>query len=193
MRVHAQPTCQATADDILGPKYIPNAPETHFGGRICDSAPNSNNRIIIQGRVLSSHDCETPIPSTLEVWQADESGEYSTEDDDTMACRKILRTNDTGFYVFGTVMPGHYGVGGGMGDQTFRAAHIHVMIRPDDQDKYGDLVTQMYFRSDEEAREHDACSECHAMNDSLIVDLADDPKYKNTKRGRWRIYLSPKE
>ena len=185
-----QKTCSPTAKDILGPKYIENATTTTIGGRICEDVQESKNRIIIRGRVLSSDDCETPIPSTLEIWQANENGVYSEEGDESMACRRILKTNAVGHYVFSTVMPGHYQINHG---EAARAAHIHIMVRPDDQDKYGDLVTQMYFRSDEDAREKDACEVCHAMDETLIVDLLDAPEYNNTKWGEWRIYLTPKQ
>ena len=180
-----------TTSDILGPKYIPNAPLAPFGSHICSSYKTATSTVIsIQGRILDAKDCVTPIPSTLEIWQTNIEGVYSSSDAglSQMDCRRTLRVNETGQFQFDTFMPGHYDAS----DQSStrrRPSHIHIKITPDmasDQNSgFEELTTQIYFRDDAD-RMTDACSVCQSKDESLILDLV---KSTNTWHATWNAYL----
>lgn len=107
-------TCTPTFQDGGGPYYQPDAP-------MRDSlAPvgHKGEELTVTGRVLQS-DCVTPLTHVVvDVWQANESGNYDDE-----WYRGRVETNDNGEYSITTVVPKGYGSGSG-----FRPPHIHFKI-----------------------------------------------------------------
>ena len=65
--------CKLTEQDILGPMYNYGAPK--FQVKLAnDNEPGQ--KLMLRGAVLSA-DCKTPLPGTIiEIWQADDKGNY---------------------------------------------------------------------------------------------------------------------
>lgn len=106
--------CRPTFLDGGGPYYEPNTP---FRANI---APENNQgiKLTVKGKVLAS-DCITPLENVVvDVWQANESGNYEDE-----WYRGKVTTNKDGYYEFTTVIPKGYGEG-----TAFRPPHIHFKI-----------------------------------------------------------------
>lgn len=120
--------CIPTFVDGGGPYYQPNTP---FRNRL---APDNNNgdKLIVKGKVLEN-DCATPIENaTLDIWQANESGNY--EDD---WYRGQIKIQSNGSYEFETVIPKGYGEG-----TAFRPPHIHFKVWRDGKEI---ITSQMFF------------------------------------------------
>ncbi len=112
----AAETCEATAPDMLGPFYQPNAPVRARVGQ----------GHVLQGVVRSAPDC-SPIPEArLEFWLAGPNGQY---DDDH---RATMFAGPDGAYRFESNPPPPYGG---------RPAHIHVRVTARGHEV---LVTQYY-------------------------------------------------
>ena len=83
--------CIPTFADGGGPYYKQNSP---FRNNI---APENNNgeKLIVRGKVLKN-DCITPVANAvLDIWQANETGNYQDE-----WYRGQVRTDDQGNYFF---------------------------------------------------------------------------------------------
>lgn len=118
-----------------GPFYTPNPPEI-INGQLADP-DEPGTRMIISGRVRNL-DCTEFIPGTvIDVWHADDAGEY---DNSGFKLRGQTTSNSQGFYMFETVHPGKYPNG-----SNYRPSHIHFKITPPDFDT---LTTQLYFEGD---------------------------------------------
>ena len=80
-----------TTDDILGPFYLPGAPEiAQFAP---DGAPGTTT--FITGTVYAN-DCETPVQNAkVDVWHANDGGGYEDEH-----YRGVVYTGDNGQYAF---------------------------------------------------------------------------------------------
>lgn len=119
--------CIPTFLDGGGPYYEPNTP---FRANI---APDSNQgtALTVRGKVLAA-DCKTPLANhILDVWQANESGNY----EDSWYRGRVV-TDSEGTYEFTTVIPKGYGEG-----TAFRPPHIHFKVW--NQDKL--LITSQMF------------------------------------------------
>lgn len=124
--------CQTTAD-ILGPFYKAGAP---FRENIVPE--NSLGvRLLMEGTVFSN--CDTPLQDALvEIWNADEEGDYDTSD--AYLFRGSYKTDTDGVYRFETIIPGRY-----LNGNTYRPSHIHVRISAPG---HRELVSQVYFQDD---------------------------------------------
>lgn len=112
-------TCIPTFVDGGGPYYQANTP---FRDNI---APDESNgeKLIVSGRVLMS-DCVTPLANAVvDIWQANESGNYEDE-----WYRGRVTTDAHGNYSFTTVIPLGYGEG-----TAYRPPHIHFKIWQNDK------------------------------------------------------------
>lgn len=130
--------CDPTTLDYYGPGpfYSENPPMIEGSKLVSDDQPGT--RMIISGRVLNL-DCNQFIPKTIvDVWHADEAGEY---DNIGFDFRGYTETNDQGFYLFETIIPGKY-----LNGNSFRPAHIHYKITPPG---FATLTTQLYFEGDD--------------------------------------------
>lgn len=121
-------SCTPTFVDGGGPYYKPNAP---FRNNIAPELHNGET-LIVEGRLVKS-DCTTPITDAeLDVWQANETGNYEDE-----WYRGRLRTGKNGEYSFQTVVPKGYGEGTG-----YRPPHIHFKVRIGNEEI---ITSQMFF------------------------------------------------
>ena len=115
--------CDLSTSDILGPYYIQNTPIRN----VLADPDEPGQRLVISGEVLTEN-CESLVPGTMiEVWQADDSGCYSVNQDcsdgnpdfDPFNLRGKLFAGSDGIYQFETVLPGFY---------EGRPRHIHIRI-----------------------------------------------------------------
>lgn len=98
--------------------------------------------ILLYGRVLDT--TGAPLPgAVVEIWQTDANGVYDHPGDPNTASRDqafqfygAATANESGYYVFRTLLPGEY---------EPRPRHIHVKVRLDGQVV---LTTQFYFEQD---------------------------------------------
>ena len=124
-----QAQCLTTAD-ILGPFYIPGAPEM---ARLApDGAPGTP--VFITGTVYA-RDCETPVSNAkVDVWHANDGGGYEDEH-----YRGVVYTSDNGQYAFQTILPGKY-----LNGTQYRPRHFHYKVSA----QSAELTTQIYFEGD---------------------------------------------
>lgn len=151
-------TCRATGDDVQGPFHEEGAPER------TNLAPDDEpgRRILIEGTVYGP-DCTTPIPGALlDVWHANEEGDYYDASDD-YRLRGQLKTAEDGSYQIRTIKPGRYRTAGGL-----RPAHVHFTVS---SPQHGPLTTQMYFAGDPRLAPTDPCGTCASDDPTLIVDF----------------------
>jgi protocatechuate 3,4-dioxygenase beta subunit len=146
--VRRQTSQVRTRANVEGPFYRPGAP-LRANGDLLDHAPGDDaEQLVLSGRVLDSGSGQ-PIPGAeLDVWQADQHGEY---DHDANNLRGIIRTDDEGRYRISTIVPADYSqheddpVGELyrlLGRHCYRAAHIHLKVRIDGADV---LTTQLFM------------------------------------------------
>ena len=120
--------CIPTFTDGDGPYYYANAPTRN------KIVPDKNNgeKLIIEGKVLKN-DCKTIIPNAiLDIWQADEKGEYQKD-----WYRGKVRVDADGNYKFETVIPKGYGEG-----TAHRPPHIHFKVVVDNRVV---ITSEMFF------------------------------------------------
>ncbi len=126
--VLAQACGERTEPNIEGPFYRPGAPlRSELGDRAL---------LQISGTVRDTR-CRPCADAVIEVWQADEHGDYDLRGD---RFRGQLRTNAAGQYHLFTSHPGRYLNGG-----AYRPAHIHVKVHANGRPP---LTTQLYFPGD---------------------------------------------
>jgi len=130
--------CVETTQDYYGegPFYTDNPP-LMVNNQLAN-ADEPGQKIIISGRVLNL-DCSEYIPDTIiDVWHADDAGQY---DNESFNLRGYTKTNTEGFYLFESILPGKY-----LNGNTFRPSHIHFKITPPG---FPELTTQLYFQGDD--------------------------------------------
>jgi protocatechuate 3,4-dioxygenase beta subunit len=178
--------CKPTSKDIIGPYYQAGAPmRTQVAQR---SEPGM--KLLVRGSVS---DCSGPAAGALvEVWQATHDGCYSINQEcgvlpgtpDKFRLRGKFLVDQSGAYLFRTIKPGQYDIGGG----KFRPSHIHYKITlADDKGAAGtELITQLYFKGDKynEIDESSRTPEGRART----IDLQIDEK-SNSAAGRFDIVL----
>ncbi|MGM0577113.1 MAG: hypothetical protein ACQEXJ_15415 [Myxococcota bacterium] len=150
--------CEPTGEDLQGPFYEPDAPST------ASLAPAGEPGVplAIAGLVFGP-DCETPLPgATVEVWQADDAGDYH---DDKL--RATLAADADGGYTFDTIRPGRYLQASG-----YRPAHIHYKVSAPG---HRTLITQLYFEGDPFLAPEDSCGVCGSEDEGRIIPLAEGP------------------
>ena len=127
--------CRVTPRDQLGPFYKSGAPAQ---AELCASGGGGTEKLLVSGRVLGMPDCKPLAGALVEVWQADQRGDYSQvgakPDDPGCLLRASIVTDGEGRYAFNTILPGEY---------PGRPRHIHYRVS---HKGHATLVTQLYFR-----------------------------------------------
>jgi len=141
-----------TPSNVLGPFYRPGAPWIPNPGTIA-TAGTPGSRIEVAGRVTDAA-TGAPLPGAIvDIWHANEAGDYSNEDAtrDVWDLRGRQHTDASGAYAFRTITPLHYTVkhDGPVGQllsmlerHPWRPAHIHFLVTAEG---YQPLVTQVYI------------------------------------------------
>lgn len=138
-------TCIPTFLDGGGPYYQPNTP---FRDHLAPDE-NKGEQLTVRGKVLGA-DCVTPLSNVVvDVWQANESGNYEDE-----WYRGRVTTEADGSYQFTTVIPKGYGAG-----TAYRPPHIHFKIWNADSLL---ITSQMFLPASQE----------QGIEEAYIVDLA---------------------
>ena len=165
--------CFATTLDYFGegPFYTPNPPLMQ--NNMLASLNEPGERLIISGQVRNL-DCSLLIQNTeIDVWHANDAGSY---DNSGFNLRGITHSNAQGFYIFETILPGHYPNGG-----SFRPSHLHVKITPPG---FETLTTQLYFEGDEYIASDPAASQSSGLYDAThrIIPIVknNEDKYEGT-------------
>jgi len=127
--------CRVTPRDALGPFYVKDAPAQ---ADLCASGTGGAQKLTVSGRVLGTPDCAPLAGALVEVWQADNRGDYTQvtagkKDDPGCLLRASLTTDGGGRYRFETIVPGEY---------PGRPRHIHYRVSAKG---HATLVTQLYF------------------------------------------------
>jgi len=139
----AAASMKPTEDNALGPFYLEGSP---FRAKLTPPL-EPGVPLLVRGQVFSLG-TEEPLPmATLDVWQANASGEYdnrktsgiTTPDDFHYRARML--TDEKGYYEFETIHPGAYQ----LGRSSWRPSHIHYLIQAPGHQT---LVTQLYFKGD---------------------------------------------
>ncbi|HEU5470572.1 MAG TPA: dioxygenase [Actinophytocola sp.] len=165
----------ATESTVLGPFFVPGAPEFAAGEDISAGAPGTPCHF--SGTVRSP--AGDPVPDAeIDVWQSDETGHYDVQypDLDQPRGRARLRTDASGAYSFSSVRPESYPIphDGPVGDLLkaagrgpMRPAHIHFKITAPG---FRTLVTHIFVAGDP----HLGSDAVFGVKDALITGFDGD-------------------
>lgn len=142
---------EGTASNVSGPFYVPDSPWIDNPGSVVRTEPSAE-RIIASGTVRDARGRAPIAGATVDVWQANEHGVYSTQDPSLPVwhLRGRQHADSEGSYSIETVAPLHYTVKddgpvgrllAALGRHPFRPAHIHFLVSADG---YRSLMTQLY-------------------------------------------------
>jgi len=174
---------EASERSVLGPFYLPNAPELPFGGDLIKD--NDGPRMVVQGKVTSTDG--TPLKNALvDVWQNAANGLYSNvdpdQDNNNLRCRTF--TNEQGEYCYSSIIPFAYevpddGTGGTYmevtGRDCWRPAHIHARVSAAGHEE---VVTEIFNELDQYI-DDDAT---FGVRSSLVLPFNREPTDKEKKR-----------
>ncbi|MDN4574898.1 hydroxyquinol 1,2-dioxygenase [Pandoraea cepalis] len=159
-----------TESTVLGPFHTDDAPPAANGEDIAAGAPGDPCFV----RCTVRNDAGEPLKGArVDVWQADEAGNYDVQyaGDDRRA-RALLRTDDGGAFWFWSIVANQYPIPhdgpvgkmlDALGRHPWRPAHLHFMI---DAEGYPRLTTHV-FRNGDPYLDSDAVL---AVRSSLIAD-----------------------
>ena len=173
--------CNRTTLDYYGegPFYTENPPFIIDGKLAKDS--EEGTRIRITGRVQNL-DCSEFIPNTIiDVWHANDAGEY---DNDGFNLRGQVKSNEQGFYMFETIKPGKY-----LNGTKYRPSHIHFKITPPG---FGTIITQLYFHGDTSIADDAAASISDGQFDATHRTIALTKNNEGMLEGTWDIAINGK-
>ena len=128
-------TGDATPSTVLGPFYVPAAPELENGSDIAGGAPG--DPLLVEGRVRRADG--TPVAdAVVDTWHSDAEGYYDVQrPGQALALRARFRTDADGRFWFRSIVPTFYpipddGPVGKMlraqGRHPYRPAHVHFMV-----------------------------------------------------------------
>jgi protocatechuate 3,4-dioxygenase beta subunit len=170
--------CNITTLDYYGegPFYTPNPPIMINNMLAGENEPGE--RLILSGQVRNL-DCSELIQNTIiDVWHANDAGQY---DNAGFNLRGITYSNNQGFYVFETILPGHYPNAG-----SFRPSHIHIKITPPG---FETLTTQLYFEGDEYIPGDAAASITSGPYDATHRIIPLNMNFEGKYEGTWDIVV----
>jgi len=180
----------ATESTVVGPFYVPGAPERPSGGSIAQEP--AGDPAWIHGRVCHI-DGRAIAGAELDVWQNGDNRLYAVQDGDAPEThlRGRFQTRDDGSYAFLGVRPVPYtipadGPVGEMlaatGRNAWRPAHIHMIVRAP---RYRTVATHIF----DAASEHLASDAVFAVKRWLSRDFVergpDDPDTPREVTGTW--------
>ncbi|MER5428998.1 dioxygenase [Streptomyces sp. NPDC002588] len=174
----------ATEATVLGPFFVEGSPEIPLGGDLSGGA--AGQPCWVEGTVTDTDG--TPMAGArIEVWEADEDGFYDVQyDDDRMAARGHLFTDEAGTYRFWAITPTPYPIPhdgpvgallDAVGRSPMRASHLHFDVRAEGKRT---LITHIFVRGDE-LLTRDAV---FGVKDSLVHDFVQHPAGTPTPDGR---------
>ncbi|MER3328704.1 MAG: twin-arginine translocation signal domain-containing protein, partial [Candidatus Kapaibacterium sp.] len=170
--------CEVTTLDYYGegPFYTDNPPIKEDGQIAKEN--EAGQRIRISGRVTNLDCTEILSGSIVDVWHANDAGEY---DNTGYNLRGKVIANEQGFYMFETILPGKY-----LNGSRYRPSHIHFKITPPD---FPTLTTQLYFEGDTSIEDDAAASLKSGQYDASdrIIPLSES--IDGIMEGTWDIVI----
>jgi len=162
----------ATESTVLGPFYVPSAPELPNGTDLAVGLPGEPT--LFSGRVLAM-DGKPIRGAQIDTWQADAEGYYDVQRPnlDGMRLRGKFRTDAQGRFWFWTVKPTEYPIPTdgpvgqmllSMGRHPYRPAHIHTIVSAPG---FEPVTTHVFVKGDRYL-DSDAV---FGVKDSLVVDF----------------------
>jgi len=154
----------------------------------------AQGQVIYLSGVVQDPECRPIAGAMLEIWQACETGKYNHSDDPNdlkldpdFQYWGRARTDAEGKYLFKSIVPGHYPVGGG----NFRPPHIHFKVYAK---KHLTLTTQMYFTPSsyddvELARIVDQLNKLEGVDKRLMVEFKSAGFEAGAKSGTFNVTL----
>jgi protocatechuate 3,4-dioxygenase beta subunit len=172
--VNQDPSDGATEPTVLGPFYLPGAPERTMGDSIAPEGSGGED-VVISG-VVRAADAGPLSGAVLEVWQVTPNGFYDVQDPSIapMSHRGVFRTGADGRFEVRTTVPVDYqiptdGPVGTMltatGRPSWRPAHTHFMVS---HPGYKTVITHVF---DVESPHLDSDA-VFGVRDSLVVDFS---------------------
>jgi hydroxyquinol 1,2-dioxygenase len=162
----------ATESTVLGPFYVPGAPELPNGVNLATGLPGDPT--LFSGRILTADG--KPIPGAqIDTWQADAEGFYDVQRPNLngMRLRGKFHTDAQGRFWFWTVKPTEYPIPTdgpvgqmllNMGRHPYRPAHIHTIVSAPG---FEPVTTHLFVEGDRYL-DSDAV---FGVKDSLVVDF----------------------
>jgi hydroxyquinol 1,2-dioxygenase len=142
----------ATESTVVGPFYVPGAPEMPIGADISEAL--EGEKAYFSGSV-STPDGKPIAGATLDLWSTDNEGFYDVQrQDGGMRARGKIRTDAQGRYSFWTVKPVSYPVPTDgpvgkmllkMGRHPYRPAHTHMIVSAPG---YESVTTHIFVEGD---------------------------------------------
>jgi hydroxyquinol 1,2-dioxygenase len=184
--LNQMPSATATDPTVLGPFYVPGAPELAMGSSIAPEV-NDGEPLIFSGIVRNTRG--KPLErARLEVWQVAPNGLYDVQDPSNppLSYRGVFVTGADGSFEIHTTRPVDYeiptdGPVGTMlrstGRHAWRPAHTHFMVSCAG---YKTLITHA-FDADSPHLSRDAV---FGVRESLIIDM-------NNGRADFNLVLDP--
>ena len=172
--VNQDPSDGATEPTVLGPFYVPGAPERTMGDSIAPEG-SGGEEMVVSGVVRSASGL--PLSgATLDVWQVTPNGFYDVQDPsiEPMSHRGIFRTGDDGRFEVRSTVPVDYQIptDGPVGTMltatrrpSWRPAHTHFMVS---HPGYKTVITHVF----DAASPHLATDAVFGVRDSLVVDFS---------------------
>ena len=146
---------KGTESTVLGPFYVPGAPEYENGASIIKQQ-YADEVALVEGKVTDP-DGNPIAGARLDVWQTAANGAYDVQDQDMPEnnMRGVFTTDEEGNFAFVTEKPLSYSIptDGPVGDllrtssrHGMRPAHIHFIVSADG---YESLTTHVFSGGDE--------------------------------------------
>ncbi len=149
---HRKPS-GATESTVLGPFYVPGAPEKPLGANIAEGVEGEPT--YFSGRVRAP-DGQPIAGATLDLWSTDGQGWYDVQlqGNAGMRARGKIKTDGDGRYRFWTIKPVSYPIPTDgpvgkmllrMGRHPYRPAHTHMIVSAPG---YETLTTHVFVEGD---------------------------------------------
>jgi protocatechuate 3,4-dioxygenase beta subunit len=180
----------ATESTVLGPFYVPGAPERGYGESM--SGEPAGTPAWVHGRVLDT-DGNPIAGAELDVWQNGDDQLYAVQRPEAPEdhLRGRYKTRDDGSYAFLAVRPVPYpipydGPVGAMltatGRHPWRPAHIHMIVRAPG---YHTVTTHIFDRASEYLDSDAVFAVKPSLMREFIERAADDPDRPPGVDGEW--------
>jgi hydroxyquinol 1,2-dioxygenase len=165
----------ATESTVLGPFYLPGAPEFANGANIAEGVDGEPTYFC---GVVRSAGGQPLAGATLDIWSTDGEGLYDAQrPEGGMRARGRIRTDAQGRYAFWTIKPVSYPVPTDgpvgrmllkMGRHPYRPAHTHLIVAAPGHQA---VATHVFVAGDP----YLDSGAVFAVKDSLVVDFVRHP------------------
>lgn len=176
-------SCSPTTRDAEGPYFQGGSPKRAL--QIAE-ASEPGVRLVVEGHLVGP-DCKALRGYSVDVWQADASGNYYDAASSSYRLRGKVVTDSLGRYRFETILPARYTDAGGT-----RPAHLHWKILTPQGNTL--LTTQLYFAGDPWLGQADYCTRartCNSSDPKRALSLADAVVSGQAgKKARFDAFLS---